>query len=146
MLRIPAERIKSRRILTLTWSEPVLDILRTVPRRDGPCVFGDVNLGFRSWSHHKRLLDERLAATGTPVASFALHDLRRTFRSGLGRLAVPPHVAELAIGHARKGLEATYDRYHYGSEVADAHRRWADHLEAVLSGAKSKVVPFSPNR
>jgi hypothetical protein len=118
----------------------VLDILRAVPRRDGPCVFGDPNLGFRSWSHHKRLLDARLAAASASLASWTLHDLRRTFRTGLGRLAVPPHVAELAIGHARKGLEATYDRYHYGSEIADAHRRWADHLAAVLSGAKGKIV------
>jgi len=55
---------------------------------------------------------------------------------------VPPHIAELAIGHARKGLEATYDRYHYGSEIADAHRRWVDHFAVVLSGAKGKVVPL----
>jgi hypothetical protein len=48
----------------------------------------------------------------------------------------------LAIGHARKGLEATYDRYHYGNEIASAHRRWADHLTAVLSGEKTKIVPL----
>jgi integrase len=141
-LHVPGERIKNRRALTLTLSESVLDILRTVPRRDGPCVFGDSVLGFRSWSHHKRLLDARLVAAGTSLASWTLHDLRRTFRSGLGRLAVPPHVAELAIGHAQRGLTAVYDRYHYGSEIADAHRRWADHLAAVLSGAKGKIVPL----
>jgi integrase len=142
VLHIPGERTKNRRALTLTLSEPVLDILRAVSRSDGLCVFGDPNLGFRSWSHHKRLLDAHLAAAGTPLASWRLHDLRRTFRSGLGRLAVPPHVAELAIGHVRKGLEATYDRYHYGSEIADAHRRWANHLAVILSGAKGKVVPL----
>ena len=142
MLNIPGTRTKNKRALTLTLPEPVLDILRAIPRRDAPCVFGDPQAGFRSWSHHKKLLDARLAAAGAPVPPWTLHDLRRTFRSGLGRLGVPPHIAELAIGHARKGLEATYDRYHYGSEIADAHRRWVDHFAVVLSGAKGKVVPL----
>jgi integrase len=143
VLRIPGTRTKNQRTLTLTLPEPVLDILRTVPRREGPCVFGDPNVGFRSWSHHKKLLDGRVTdAVGTPLANWRLHDLRRTFRSGLGRLAVPPHVAELAIGHARKGLEATYDRYHYGGEIAGAHQRWAGHLTGVLKARKGKVVPL----
>jgi integrase len=142
VLNIPNSRTKNKRALTLTLPEPVLAILRAIPRRDAPCVFGDPQAGFRSWSHHKKLLDARLAAAGTPLATWRLHDWRRTFRSGLGRLAVPPHIAELAIGHVRKGLEATYDRYHYGNEIADAHRRWAAHLTAVLNGEKDKVVPL----
>jgi integrase len=141
-LHIPAERIKNRRALTLTLSAPVLEILRAVPRHDGPCFFGDPAHGFNSWSHHKRLLDARLVAAGKPMASWTLHDLRRTFRTGLGRLGVAPHIAELAIGHAQKGLTAVYDRYSYGAEVAIAHQQWADHLTAVLSGTRSKVVPL----
>jgi integrase len=140
VLNVPGNRTKNKRALTLMLPEPVLDILRAIPRRDGPCVFGDPQAGFQSWSHHKKLLDARLAAAGVRLPPWTLHDLRRTFRSGLGRLGVPPHIAELAIGHVRKGLEATYDRYHYGSEIAEAHRRWAGDLSAVLSGAKGKVV------
>ena len=50
----------------------------------------------------------------------------------LGRLAVPPHIAELAIGHARKGIEATYDRYSYQAEIGDALARWAHHVDSVI--------------
>jgi len=53
MLNIPGTRTKNKRALTLTLPEPVLDILRAIPRRDAPCVFGDPQAGFRSWSHHR---------------------------------------------------------------------------------------------
>jgi integrase len=39
MLNIPGTRTKNKRALTLTLPEPVLDILRAIPRRDAPCVF-----------------------------------------------------------------------------------------------------------
>jgi hypothetical protein len=63
-------------------------------------------------------------------------------RTGLGRLGVPPHVAELAINHAKAGIVAVYDRYTYESEVAAALAQWAEHVTAVVEGRKRKVVPL----
>jgi integrase len=116
--------------------------LRSVARRDGPCVFGDPRHGFTGWSAAKRKLDARLAAAGTHLPHWTVHDLRRTMRTGLGRLGVPPHIAELAINHAKAGIVAVYDRYTYEAEVAAALAKWAEHVAAIVEGRKRKVVPL----
>ncbi|MCQ8856599.1 integrase, partial [Escherichia coli] len=41
---------------------------------------------------------------------------RRTCRSLLASLSVPPHVAERCLNHKLKGVEAIYDRYDYFEE------------------------------
>ena len=142
VLTLAAKRTKNRRTLTLTLPEPALQILGSRARRDGPCVFGDPRHGFTGWSAAKRKLDTRLAAACKPLPHWSLHDCRRTMRTGLGRLSVPPHIAELAINHAKAGIVAVYDRYRYEPEVAAALARWAEHLTAVVEGRKSKIIPL----
>ncbi len=62
------------------------------------------------------------------MVEWTLHDLRRTMRTGLGRIGVPPHIAELLINHVKGGIEAVYDRYSYAAEKRDALARWAAHV------------------
>jgi integrase len=145
VLTVSGERTKNKRVLRLTLPKPVLEKLQATPHRDGAHVFGDPNAGFLSWSHHKKLLDERLDATGTALPPWSLHDLRRTFRSGLGRLGVPPHIAELVIGHVKTGLIAVYDKYTYAAESADALQRWCEHLTAVVEDRKGRILPLRRN-
>ncbi|WP_458258858.1 hypothetical protein [Pantoea agglomerans] len=54
---------------------------------------------------------------------FTVHDLRRTSRSLLASLSVPPHVAKRCLNHKLKGVEGIYDRYDYFDERQDAHQR-----------------------
>ena len=61
-----------------------------------------------------------------------IHDLRRTVRSGLSLLSVPPHIAELVIGHVAGGIVKVYDTYDYVAEKRDALNRWANHLMRVV--------------
>jgi integrase len=142
VLSIPGSRTKNRRTLRLSLPESALEILRSATRRDGSCVFGDSRHGFTGWSAAKRRLDARLAAAGSRLPHWTLHDLRRTMRTGLGRLGVPPHIAELAINHVKAGIIAVYDKHRYESEVAAALAQWAEHVTAVVEGRKSKVVPL----
>jgi integrase len=142
VLTIAGSRTKNRRTLMLALPESALEILRSVARRDGPCVFGDARHGFTGWSAAKRRLDARLAAAGALLPHWTVHDLRRTMRTGLGRLGVPPHIAELAINHAKAGIIATYDLYSYQAEIATALANWAEHVTAVVDGRKSKIVPL----
>jgi len=51
---------------------------------------------------------------------FVIHDLRRTCRSLLAELKVPPHIAERCLNHKVKGVEGIYDRYDYCDERAKA--------------------------
>jgi hypothetical protein len=63
---------------------------------------------FNGWSKCKKELD-KLAK----IAPWTLHDLRRTFRTNLGRLRVRPDIAERLVNHApaRTEMEETYDLY-----------------------------------
>ena len=93
----------------------------------------------RSWT--KLRLDARITiTTGKPLAPWVLHDLRRTMRSGLSKIGIPPHVAERAINHVKGGVEAIYDRHHYQREIGNALARWADHVLAIVEGRESNVV------
>jgi integrase len=38
------------------------------------------------------------------IAEFTLHDLRRTCRTGLAKLKVPPHIAERVLNHAQETI------------------------------------------
>ncbi|WP_417433388.1 tyrosine-type recombinase/integrase [Hoeflea sp.] len=59
---------------------------------------------------------------------FTLHDLRRTFRTGLSRLGVDTETAELALGHARENLIEIYDRGNGSAKVRAAFELWARHV------------------
>ena len=87
-------------------------------------------------------LDRRIKAAGHQLPAWRLHDLRRTFRTGLGALGVAPHVAELAINHARKNIEATYDKYRYEGEIKTALTLWSNRVLCAVEGRERKVVPL----
>jgi integrase len=143
LLCIPGTRTKNHKELRLPLPPVAIAILRSVRHRDGSdFVFGR-RRGFNGWSAAKRELDTRIAkAAEKPVASWRLHDARRTMRSGLGKLGIMPHVAEIAIGHSRKGIEAVYDRHRYQAEVGAALQLWGDHILAVAEGREVKVIPL----
>jgi integrase len=142
-LTIPGHRIKNDKQLTQKLSEPALAILRSVPRRAGRIhVFGTTGKGFTGCSHGLHKFQKRMAAAGKSVPHWSLHDCRRTMRTGLGRLAVPPHIAEFAIGHKKTGLIAKYDHYHYEAEIAAALALWGEHVMAVVESRKRKIVPM----
>jgi integrase len=145
VMTIAGERTKNGRTLKLKLAPAALEILRSVPRRDGSeFVFGKLGrAGFCAWSYSTMALNSRIAAAaGRPLPPWTLHDLRRTMRSGLGRIGTPPHVAELVIGHAKRGIQAVYDRYSYEGEIATALARWAEHVIAIVEERPSKVVPL----
>ncbi len=84
------------------------------------------------------------AASG--VSGWRLHDLRRTVRTKLAALGVPPDIAERCLNHvsAVGTLAAIYDRHDYAAEILAALRRWQTAL-AVLVGetaAGAEVVPL----
>jgi len=143
VLTIPGSRTKNHRTLELTLPQVAIDLLRSAPRLDGQqYVFATRGRGpFSGWSVAKLQLDSRIIlATGQRLPRWTLHDLRRTMRSGLGRLGVPPHVAELAINHVRGGVQAIYDRYTYQAEIARALALWADRVRTLVAGGEHKIV------
>jgi integrase len=142
IMSVPGERTKNHRQLVLTLPSVAVDLLRSVPRREGrEYVFGSSRGTFSGWGYAKMSLDTRITvAEGRPLPHWTIHDLRRTARTGLGKIGVPPHVAELVINHIRGGVEAIYDRHRYEREIAQALAQWADYVLAAVEERDTKII------
>jgi integrase len=139
VLTIPAARSKNRKAHSLILPPMALDILKPIPRREGrDYLFGQSGGGYSRWGFYTAALRQRLG----DMPAFTIHDLRRTMRTGLGKLGIAPLVAELCINHVKKGIVAVYDRHTYEREIASALALWAEHVSAIVEGRKQKVVPL----
>src|SRR5262249_26774752 len=103
-------------------------------RFSGPYIFstngGDKQV--QGASGAKQRLDKALKAVGAEVEPFVVHDLRRVVRSQLGRIGVPPVVAELCLGHKQSGIIGVYDRHSYFDEKREALKRWQAQLLSIV--------------
>lgn len=131
VLNIPSS--KGGLPLTVPLSPRCLEIFDSIPRIAGQTsVFGRP----RGWSGAKKRLDKACGVT-----DWVTHDLRRTMRSGLGRLGVNFVVAEMCLGHKQGGIAGVYDRYSYLDERRDALLKWEQTVMGLVDPA-SKVVPL----
>jgi hypothetical protein len=48
-------------------------------------------------------------------------------------LRVPDMVAEMVIGHGRKGLQRVYDQHRYVDEMREALELWAARLRDIVT-------------
>jgi integrase len=83
-------------------------------------------------------LDAKIAERFGDMAHWQLHDLRRTFSTGLARLGVLPHVKETLLNHAsaKTDVERIYDRYQYLPEMRAAIAMWENHVALLLKAAE----------
>ena len=70
---------------------------------------------------------------GSDTPLWRPHDLRRTMRTGLATVGIPEHVAEVTIGHVRRGIAAVYDQHRYDKEKRQAIEAWERRLEKIAS-------------
>jgi integrase len=76
----------------------------------------------------KRRLDKVSGVTG-----YVFHDIRRTVRTRLSALRVPYEIAELAIGHSKRGLARVYNQHTYETELREAFTAWNTMLRGIVS-------------
>src|SRR5262249_17306224 len=135
-LLIARSRTKNRTDHLVPLPEAALAILKDIPRRNREYVFGMGTQGFSGCAKSKTRLDQKLDFS----ESWRLHDLRRTVRTGLGKLGVQPHVAEAVLNHLPPKLIRTYDRNTYAAEKKAALDQWATHLKVALAQATGANV------
>ena len=128
---LPAARAKNSIEQVVPLSNSAIDILKSLPRI-GRSSFVFTTTGETSisgWSRAKTTLD---AASG--VAGWAIHDLRRTFATGLAGLGVPLPVVEKILNHVSGsfgGVAGVYQRFAFADEKRDALDQWAEHIKAL---------------
>jgi integrase len=135
-ISLPKERTKNGQQHVVPLSDKALEILRSIPHRDRELVFGMRAGGFSGWSKSKFATN---SATKLKEP-WTLHDLRRTVRTGLGKLGVAPHIAEAVLNHLPAKLIRTYDRNTYAAEKKAALDLWAAHLMVAVAQATGANV------
>jgi integrase len=137
LLTIPAEFTKNGREHTIPIPEmanPYLAELRH----------------FSGWSKAKERLDKKILddwrmEVDNPtekeklkLAHWTLHDLRRTYATGLQKLGVRIEVIESLLNHVsgtKAGIVGVYQRHDYMPEMRDAVALWERHLHKLLAQA-----------
>ena len=119
----------------------VLDVLKEQPRIAGnPYVFPSVSTNgpFNTFS---RGMNELRDVLPYDMAAFSMHDLRRTSRKLMTRANIRPDVAELAIGHSIKGIQAIYDDVReYQAKIDNAFECVAAEVDKILNPPPANVV------
>ena len=133
VLNLPAVFVKQGRGHKVPIAPQLLEILDACPpdaRSD--LVFPSMRTGgeMSGWT---KMVDSLSVAA---KVEFTLHDLRRTFRTGLSRLGVDVDTAEIALGHARSDLEAIYNRDDAMDRLRDAFDRWARRVSILAEADK----------
>ena len=120
--RIPKERSKNGLAHELPLAQQVIALLEALPRFDSPYVFSPADTPVSGHSRAKKRLDFAIvkANGGEALAPFVVHDLRRSFATGLQRLGVPMEVTEYCLNHKGEsfaGIRGIYQRHDYQNEM-----------------------------
>lgn len=91
-----------------------------------------------------RAVDRQAAALGAKDCPqwgrWTPHDLRRTMRTGLSAARIRPDIAELTIGHTKRGIVAVYDRHSFDAERQAAFEAWEARLQRIIAGQDPDAV------
>ena len=112
-------------------------VLQAQPRTCNPLVFvSGRRAGGTKVSGWSKLLPKLIQASGV---DFTLHDGRRTVRTNLSRLGAAEDVAELCIGHVRRGLQGTYNKDDVWAGRVAAYNALSDHIVSIVAGSSGTV-------
>jgi integrase len=132
----PGALMKGNKPHTIPYGKTAAAILKTLPEKG--LLFpakGKPDKPVNGFSKLKKNFDK-----ACKVSDYTLHDIRRTFRTALASLKVPPHIGERILDH-RTGIvsdvEAIYDRFQYIEEMRGAINLWERHLHSLLRRPKT---------
>lgn len=145
---IPGERTKNHRPHTVYLQPIAVDLIAKAPRVNRKCGFVFSTNGKTApsgFSRAKERLDEAMLkiakaeSAKVVIAPWVIHDLRRTFVSGLARLGVKLEVIERCVNHVSGsfgGIVGVYQQHDFADECAAAWKLWADHVETLIAVSK----------
>ena len=159
---IPPERFKTDAEHLMPLSSAAAKIVLALPRQPiGDLVFSTTKgaKAINGWSNLKAEIDRRMLRTfapGTgPAWSCRRHltsslgcctTLRRPIRCRMAELRIASDVAEMVIGHGKKGISRVYDQHRYDAEMREACEAWPELLRASSpapgEGHAAECAPF----
>jgi integrase len=133
IVTLPSWLTKNSRQHTLPLGSTAKAILKPPVPHDA-CFFPALGktTPFSGFSKCKLKLERR-----SGVSDWTLHDLRRTFASGLASLGVSLPVVERLLNHVSgsfAGIVGVYQRYDFFPEMQDAVTRWEQRVQELSEG------------
>ena len=138
---VPKEHSKTREKIVRSIPEGIRPWLKELKRETGKSGF---LLGSERTRQSVSLKGRRLYKEFHHNEPWTLHDLRRTFSTGLNNIGIAPHIVELLLGHALPGVMAIYNKSLYIPEKLNALNTWFDRLE-LISGNYKNVYMLNNN-
>jgi integrase len=139
----PPSITKNGRENTLPVTPQVQELLDALPHLSDRYVFPaayqktEKTSVFNGWSKAKTAFDRECEAL-CRIDPWRLHDIRRTFATGMQRLGVRLEVTENLLNHisgSRGGVVGIYQQFAFVSEKRDALLRWGQFLATLPSAA-----------
>jgi integrase len=139
VLTVPAARFKMNAQHVIALSDAAWELLQALPRGAAGDYIFSTSAGYKPVNG-----PDAKRALKVAITDWQIHDLRRTMRTRLAELHIPDHVAELVLGHSKRGLKRIYDQHRYSSELAAAWQAWATRLQSIVAPPpnNSRVVPL----
>lgn len=95
---------------------------------------------FNTWSDGKEALDARVRKHLPDIERWTVHDLRRTARTLMSRIKVPPDDAERTLGHKIGGVRKNYDWYAYEPEKTAALEALASEILRIVKHRRIRPI------
>ncbi|CAJ2884637.1 integrase family protein [Burkholderia pseudomallei] len=145
---IPASRMKAGKAHVIPLSDQALDILVALKS----CFGASDYLHPGRYDHDQpisnatlnRVIDaavERIRKDDPEFQTFGVHDLRRTFSTGLNRAKFDERWIEMSLAHApRNRVAAVYNVNRYLSERKIMLQCWADMIDAWMRGESAREL------
>jgi integrase len=136
----PGSAVKNGRKHTIPYGAATAAVLAPLPH-SGDLLFparGHADRPFNGWSKNGMAFIRSCA-----IEPWTIHDLRRTFASGMQRLGVRIEVTEKLLNHASgslAGIVGVYQRHNYADEMREAIALWEAHIQSVLLRVRTGQV------
>ncbi len=152
---LPRERAKNDHAHVIPLSDPVVAILKALPRiasKDGYVFTTNGRAPVSGFAKAKDRLDDFMLKAMRKGAAepdkielprWTLHDLRRTFASGAARLGINLPVIEKVLNHVSGsfgGIVGVYQRHSFADEKRAALETWGRFVGTLVSGAPAGNV------
>ncbi|WP_441279874.1 tyrosine-type recombinase/integrase [Bradyrhizobium sp. 63_E2_N1_3] len=141
-LEVPRARYKSRRDHIVPLCAEAFEILTTVPSYRSPEAFlfssREGRVPVSGFSKAKERMDKEASAMlkleqrVQSLQSYRIHDFRVTCETRLATLGFSQDVRDAVLGHAKQGLQRTYNKYDYHDEKKEALAAYGRHLAEIV--------------
>lgn len=139
-----AEGTKGEREHLVPLSEPVVALLKELPKFGAYVLTTDGETHIKGFAKGKARLDAFIAANcsqAEQLAPWTLHDLRRTVSSHMARLGIHKDIRGRVLNHAVEGVtDRHYTPFDFAPEKRNALDRWAAELMRAVEGRSSEKV------